>query len=65
MLNALRLTDGVAATLFTQHTGIPLSRIETIVCAAKSRGLLLDDSEYLRPSALGKKFLNDLTMMFL
>lgn len=65
MLNALRLSDGVPAILFTQHTGIPLSRIESILSLAIERGLLIDNKNHLRPTELGKKFLNNLTMMFL
>jgi len=65
MLNALRLTNGFPTNLFTERTGLPLSRIQTVLSAAIERGLLLQDENYLRPSTLGKKFLNDLTMMFL
>lgn len=65
MLNALRLSDGVANTLFTLHTGLPISRIQPVLSAAIERSLLTADENYLRPTALGKKFLNDLTMMFL
>jgi len=64
MLNALRLTQGVPLTLFTEHTGLALSHIEPKINAAKERGLLLE-TDTLCPSALGKQFLNDLTAMFL
>jgi oxygen-independent coproporphyrinogen-3 oxidase len=65
MLNALRLTDGVPAHLFTAHTGLALQTIQELLLAAKQRGLLLDDAECLCASALGKRFLNDLTEIFL
>lgn len=65
MLNALRLTDGVPLKLFTERTGIALEKIEAILTEAKKRGLLLDDKNILCASEWGKKFLNDLTMMFI
>jgi oxygen-independent coproporphyrinogen-3 oxidase len=65
MLNALRLTDGVPLALFTERTGLPLSRIEPLLTQAKNKGLLIEDADRLCPSTLGKKFLNDLIEMFL
>jgi putative oxygen-independent coproporphyrinogen III oxidase len=65
MLNALRLTQGVPASLFTQRTGLPLQQIEPILITAKQRGLMLDDSSRLAPTEWGKKFLNDLMELFL
>lgn len=65
MLNALRLTDGISANLFTERTGVPLARIESILKDAKARGLLIEDDKQIRPSALGKTYLNNLTEMFL
>lgn len=65
MLNALRLTEGIPADLFTVRTGIPLQRVHALLDAAKARGLLLDDESRIIPSDLGRKFLNDLTAMFL
>lgn len=65
MLNALRLTEGVPAALFRERTGISMEEIETLLKKAKERGLLLNDNGRLYASELGKKFLNDLTGMFL
>lgn len=65
MLNALRLTDGVRTELFTKHTGLPLSRIADMIAAAQAKGLLEKNNEFIRPSELGKRFLNDLVEMFL
>lgn len=65
MLNALRLTDGVPLSLFTERTGLPLDRLEPLLNQAKKKGLLLDAADRLCPSTLGKKFLNDLIEMFL
>ncbi|RDI39204.1 radical SAM family heme chaperone HemW [Aquicella lusitana] len=65
MLNVLRLTHGIPASLFTLRTGLPLSVIEPLLAQAKEKGLLLDDSENIVASTLGKQFLNDLITLFL
>lgn len=65
MLNALRLTQGVPLSLFTERTGLPLNQIEATVTAAKQRGLLIEHPTHLCTTDLGKKFLNDLVLMFL
>lgn len=65
MLNALRLTAGVPVSLFEKRTGLIFNKIEPIINEAIERGLLLNDIAYLSPSELGKRFLNDLTALFL
>ena len=65
MLNALRLTDGVPATLFAERTGFPLSLVARELEAAVARGLLDADPTSIRPTAHGRRFLNDLTGLFL
>lgn len=65
MLNALRLTDGVSTLLFEERTGLPLSEIEKPINEAVERKLLEPSKEHFRPTALGKRFLNDLMGMFL
>jgi oxygen-independent coproporphyrinogen-3 oxidase len=65
MLNALRLTDGVPAQLFTERTGLPIAAIAREIEAATRRGLLDPDPAFLRPTSLGRRFLNELIAMFL
>lgn len=65
MLNALRLKDGVAATLFNERTGLSLAAIAHQLEAASSKGLLDADPTRLRATPLGWRFLNDLQEMFL
>lgn len=65
MLNALRLTDGVASNLFTERTGLPMERLTLKLLEAKKRGLLMDDHQMLCPTESGKRFLNNLVMLFL
>jgi oxygen-independent coproporphyrinogen-3 oxidase len=80
MLNALRLTEGVPAALFAERTGEPLASIRDEIAQAVRRGLLepawTNDTgagggmgsrlpETLRPTARGRRFLNDLQALFL
>ena len=65
MLNALRLTSGVPAALFAERTGMPLSIAARGIDEATRKGLLDPDPAVLRPTALGRRFLNDLQTLFL
>lgn len=65
MLNALRLKEGVAASTFSERTGLSLAAIAHQLEAASQRGLLDADPTRLRATALGWRFLNDLQEIFL
>ncbi len=65
MLNALRLTAGVPAALFAERTGFPLSLVAHGIDLATRRGLLEPDPASLKPTELGRRFLNDLQSLFL
>jgi oxygen-independent coproporphyrinogen-3 oxidase len=65
MMNALRLSDGVATALFQQRTGLPLSVCAAALARARARGLLENDSACFKPTPQGRLFLNDLLEMFL
>ncbi len=65
MLNALRLTDGVPAALFAERTGYPLALVARGLEAAAARELIEADPAVIRPTALGRRFLNDLQSLFL
>ena len=65
MMNALRLTDGFAAGLFHERTGLPLSAAEAALAEAERRGLIERGPERIRPTVLGRQFLNDLLQLFL
>lgn len=65
MLNALRLNDGVSASLFTAHTGLPLTALAPQLAEAENKGLLEKNPQHIQPTELGKKFLNNLTEIFL
>ncbi len=64
MMNALRLTDGFTPALFTQRTGLPLGIVEAPLAEAESRGLVERSPETIRPTPLGRRFLNDVLALF-
>ncbi|MEO6748005.1 MAG: oxygen-independent coproporphyrinogen III oxidase-like protein, partial [Casimicrobiaceae bacterium] len=65
MLNALRLTDGVPTPLFAERTGMPLAIVAGAIDEAVRRGLMEPGPAQLRATPLGRRFLNDLTALFL
>ena len=65
MLNALRLAEGVPASLFAERTGYPLALVAHALEIATARGLIDKDPAVIRPTALGRRFLNDLQALFL
>lgn len=65
MLNALRLTEGVKTSLFTERTGLDLSMIQPKLDLARQKGLLTEDKHKICASPLGLRFLNDLQLLFL
>ena len=65
MLNALRLAEGVPAALFAERTGFPLAIVQKELGVAETRGLIERDRSAIRPTALGRRFLNDLQQLFL
>ena len=65
LMNVLRLTDGVASTLFTRRTGLPLTVLAAAREEAMQRGLLQRDPARLVATREGQLFLNDLLQHFL
>jgi putative oxygen-independent coproporphyrinogen III oxidase len=65
MLNALRLMEGFANTLFVERTGLPISTISRELEKATSLGLIERDHLQVKPTAKGRLFLNDLLELFL
>ena len=64
MLNALRLNDGVDSACYEARTGHALTPIQAQLELARERGLLDRDARRLRPTSLGRRFLNDLLAIF-
>jgi len=65
MMNGLRLSEGFAVALFAERTGLPITAAKKPLAEAEARGLILRDHEQVRPTPLGRRFLNDLLQLFL
>lgn len=65
LMNALRLTQGVALQQFSQRTGLSTEVLQSGLALAEQRGLLSVEPERLAASAQGQLFLNDLLQIFL
>lgn len=65
MLNALRLNDGFDVNLFYERTGLLLNTLEKPLNIAEQKGLIERDHRHIRPTTLGRLFLNDIQELFL
>jgi oxygen-independent coproporphyrinogen-3 oxidase len=65
MMNALRLNAGFELALFASRTGLESTWILAALEQAEARGLLSRDHQRVRPTPLGRRFLNDLVQLFL
>ena len=65
MMNGLRLSAGFPVALFSERTGLPIAAAEKPLREAEARGLILRDHQNIRPTELGRRFLNDLLQLFL
>lgn len=65
MMNALRLNQGFATSLFNERTSLSLLSIQRELAEAEQRGLLFRDHQRIAPTPLGQRFLNDLLEIFL
>ncbi len=65
MMNALRLNQGFEATLFEERTGLPLAVLIPTLGLAEAKGLVVRDHRRVAPTLLGRRFLNDLLVLFL
>lgn len=64
LLNALRLNDGFELDLFEQRTGLSRELLWPRLEAAQAAGLLHCTSGQVQPTARGRRFLNDLLLLF-
>lgn len=65
MMNALRLTSGFETAVFQERTGLSITAVQNQLDEAEQRGLLVHDNYRIKPTVLGKRFLNDLLQIFL
>jgi putative oxygen-independent coproporphyrinogen III oxidase len=65
MLNALRLVQGFDVKLFSERTGLPMTRVEAQLAQAEKDGLIERNWKRIRPTERGRHFLNELLEKFL
>jgi oxygen-independent coproporphyrinogen-3 oxidase len=65
MLNALRLRSGFDLSLYTERTGLSVSRIQAALETAQAKGLISRTGNHIAPTTLGFDFLSDLQSLFL
>lgn len=65
MLGALRLEDGFSTECFEARTGLPAASFEPAMQESRRRGLIEPTAVGWKPTALGRRFLNDLQAIFL
>jgi coproporphyrinogen III oxidase-like Fe-S oxidoreductase len=65
MMNALRLTEGFAPSLFEKRTGLRFDQVAPILVIQQGRGLLQQRQGRWAPTPTGLRFLNDLLLEFL
>ena len=65
MMNALRLKEGVELSLFSAHTGLPLTLVLPQLQALEQRSLISLQDGRLRTTPHGWRFLNDVLQAFI
>ena len=65
MMNSLRLNDGFDINSFEEKTFLPISEIKKELSVAKEKQLITEINGRIKPTILGKNFLNDLLQIFL
>ena len=65
MMNALRLTGGFEIKLFQERTGMPWEVVSMRVAAALQKGLIAQNHQFIQPTLLGQRYLNNLLEIFL
>ena len=65
MMNALRLKNGVPPALFLQRTGLPISQVQKELLAAASKEWIEWNINTLKPTEIGRRYLNDLLQLFM
>lgn len=65
MMNALRLSSGVSVNLYSDRTGLAVDEITPVIERLQQQGLLVDDKQFIQPTALGRRYLNQVVQAFL
>ena len=64
MMNALRLNEGFETGLFAAHTGQQIELIDSALNKAEETGLIERNIKQIRPTAKGRRFLDDVLTLF-
>jgi putative oxygen-independent coproporphyrinogen III oxidase len=65
MLNALRLVDGFSLAEFEARTGLRRAQIDRQLALATDRNWIIREDDRVVPTALGRRFTNDVIALFL
>ena len=65
MMNALRLSSGVPLALYNDRTGLSAAEITPIIERLQQQGLLVNKADLIQPTALGRRYLNQVLQAFL
>ncbi|SJM71885.1 radical SAM family heme chaperone HemW [Psychrobacter piechaudii] len=65
MMNALRLSCGVPLDLYNDRTGLSAAEITPIIERLQQQGLLVNKADLIQPTALGRRYLNQVLQAFL
>ena len=65
MMNALRLTGGFESKLFQERTGLTLDLVSVRLAEASQKGLITQNKQFIQPTLLGQRYLNNLLEIFL
>jgi putative oxygen-independent coproporphyrinogen III oxidase len=65
MMNIFRLESGFSSTLFSERSGISYAEIQPLLDKAVARDFIILDQHGVKPTDLGKNYLNDLLEIFM
>lgn len=65
MMNALRLIKGFKPSLFAERTGHSLKSLQKALENAQAKKLMFINTNVIKASPLGRRFLNDLLLLFI
>lgn len=65
MMNALRLKQGFETTLFTEHTGLPITQVEAVLKRLEQKGLIEWDLHTIKTTERGWQYLDTTVSEFL
>jgi putative oxygen-independent coproporphyrinogen III oxidase len=65
MMNIFRLNDGFSSSLFAQRTGLAAEELQSLLKMAIERGFVEMEDDEIKPSELGRNYLNELLEIFI